>query len=895
MYTYDGLNDLKTVVQNGSRNRSFSYDSLKRLVSSTNPEAGTVNYYYDLNGNVVVKTDARGTSSVYYYDALNRILAKRFTDTTPAAYYLFDGALPTSSPTTSGVGSVTITGSEQSFLLDCDNPPCQTIYDNGTVSINVGGYTKTVTYQHGSVPITIASALATAFNSDLSSPVNATSSGATVSFTARLSGILTNYYLGASAVTNDPNDFPSGSFGTTQSGGALAGGSGTCTGSGITLTVAYGIGRRSAMCDAGGAEAWTFDTMGRELSEQRTTSGVTKSTSYTYNADGSMATLTYPTGRTITYTPNSASQPLSAVDVANGINYATAASYAPQGALSSLTLGNTGTFAGVQLNDTYNNRLQPNELKAWSTAGVAMDLVYSFVDSNSKNNGNVMQVTNNKDTTRNQTFSYDQVNRLYTAKTAATSGTNCWSYAYGYDSWANLLSAQPISGYTCTQSNLSLTVNTKNQITNTGLSYDASGNTLTDGVNTYVWDAESQIKTAASVNYTYDGDGNRLQKSSGKIYWYGTGSEVLDESDASGNVTDEYVFFGSKRIAHRVVSSGSIYYYAEDFIGSSRVITTSTGTVCYEADLQPFGKEVPPLVNTCPQNYKFTGKERDTETGNDDFGARYFSSSLSRWLSPDWSAIPAPVPYATLTNPQTLNLYQYVNNSPETFADVDGHLLWPIGEKDPPTTIMNNTGSSGVQTACSSSPDACTQNTYENEEATLNAQGQTTAQNLSAKSEKAILNSNLTGEQAGAFESAVKATGSADGINPNALVGIAFKESSLNPAAQSPTSTASGLFGLTDNIKSTYGLSASDATGTSASAITKQVNAAGSYLHDLMHGSVPAGHPSHQFEIALGYFRGTRRSVNRAIGSKGGYNSMLKLRFGGESLRHYISGVESFQ
>jgi len=42
-------------------------------------------------------------------------------------------------------------------------------------------------------------------------------------------------------------------------------------------------------------------------------------------------------------------------------------------------------------------------------------------------------------------------------------------------------------------------------------------------------------------------------------------------------------------------------------------------------------------------------------------------------LSPDWSAIPEPVPYANLTNPQTLNLYQYVEDDPETFADLDGH------------------------------------------------------------------------------------------------------------------------------------------------------------------------------------------------------------------------------
>src|SRR6266513_3179558 len=105
---------------------------------------------------------------------------------------------------------------------------------------------------------------------------------------------------------------------------------------------AYAIGRRTGMCDPAGSEAWSFDSMGRNLTEQRTTNGRTKSTSYTYNPDGSMATLTYPSGRIITYAPNAASQPVSAVDGTNGINYVTAAAYAPQGALSSLTLGYTG-------------------------------------------------------------------------------------------------------------------------------------------------------------------------------------------------------------------------------------------------------------------------------------------------------------------------------------------------------------------------------------------------------------------------------------------------------------------------------------------------------------------------------------------------------------------------
>src|SRR5271167_2921199 len=68
-----------------------------------------------------------------------------------------------------------------------------------------------------------------------------------------------------------------------------------------------------------------------------------------------------------------------------------------------------------------------------------------------------------------------------------------------------------------------------------------------------------------------------------------------------------------------------------------------------------------------------TGKERDAESGLDYFGARYYASSMGRWMSPDWSAKEDPVPYAKLDDPQSLNLYGYVLNNPLAKADLDGH------------------------------------------------------------------------------------------------------------------------------------------------------------------------------------------------------------------------------
>ena len=166
--------------------------------------------------------------------------------------------------------------------------------------------------------------------------------------------------------------------------------------------------------------------------------------------------------------------------------------------------------------------------------------------------------------------------------------------------------------------------------------------------------------------------------------------------------------------AHHVVTGTSFYYYAEDMLGNSRSLTTSTGSLCYDADFYPFGGEHQ-FTNSCPQNYKFTGKERDAETGNDDYDARYYSSAYGRFLSADWSAVPAPVPYANLTNPQTLNLYAMVSDNPETFADLDGHLNASPGDPRQGPCVDSGTTACGEeqqkQSAQSSAAQGQAQNT----------------------------------------------------------------------------------------------------------------------------------------------------------------------------------------
>jgi RHS repeat-associated protein len=69
----------------------------------------------------------------------------------------------------------------------------------------------------------------------------------------------------------------------------------------------------------------------------------------------------------------------------------------------------------------------------------------------------------------------------------------------------------------------------------------------------------------------------------------------------------------------------------------------------------------------CGNRYRYTGKERDTESGNDYFEARYYSSAMGRFLSADSSS------YSGLTNPQSWNLYAYSLNNPLRYIDPSGH------------------------------------------------------------------------------------------------------------------------------------------------------------------------------------------------------------------------------
>ena len=200
-----------------------------------------------------------------------------------------------------------------------------------------------------------------------------------------------------------------------------------------------------------------------------------------------------------------------------------------------------------------------------------------------------------------------------------------------------------------------------------------------------------RVPGANGYAYTYDGDGNRVRKSNGTLaangtlYWYMTPG-VVAESDLAGALKSEYVFFDGERVARKDFPGNAVSYYFSDHLKTASVITDSAGAIKAESDYYPWGGELQ-FVAADSNHYKFTGKKRDTETGLDYFGARYYSNGLGRFITPDWSAVPVPVPYADLTDPQSLNQYTYVRNTPTTNVDPTGHFIVQQDDKKNPLNL----------------------------------------------------------------------------------------------------------------------------------------------------------------------------------------------------------------
>jgi RHS repeat-associated protein len=295
-------------------------------------------------------------------------------------------------------------------------------------------------------------------------------------------------------------------------------------------------------------------------------------------------------------------------------------------------------------------------------------------------------------------FSYDSLNRL-TGASGLPPNQPAANYCWAYDSFGNRTLSVNVP---CSQNTApSQSYNANNQMTGGLVQYDPAGDVTVDvtGGKNYLYDGEGRICAVqftvsgmtVMTGYIYNAEGQRVSKGSitqwscdpstngfnaGTDYYIGPDGSQLTEiaPDGKGNMVAQrtYVSAGGQLMA--TLDPDGTHFRLTDWVGNLRATTYSDGRVQGTWLNLPFGEDLGGSGPTDPHH--FTGKERDTESGNDYFGARYYASSMGRWLSPDWSAKVMPVPYAKLADPQTLNLYAYVSHPPySTDPNIDKPIL----------------------------------------------------------------------------------------------------------------------------------------------------------------------------------------------------------------------------
>lgn len=424
---------------------------------------------------------------------------------------------------------------------------------------------------------------------------------------------------------------------------------------------------------------FSYDTMGRVLLNSQCTpqncgSGVFP-VNYGYDLLGNILSSTNGVGTTLTYSYNRAERP-------TGLTSNLADNNHPATLLSAAHYDAYGLNLSATLGDNLNGHVAVSETRTEVTSGIGAYRgwlgsysvgtsggVYSLTMSSYAPNGNIL--TANDSVNGNWTYGYDDFNRLTSAaKTGA-------SYTYAYDRFGNRWQQNgPTTVLETFDAN-------NHNLPADGVTFDAAGNVKSyyNGSHTYqyTYDAENRLSTVdtSAGAYTYDAEGKRVRSSvSGVIsdYIYDLGDHVMTVVGSSGNWTRGEVFLGSRHVAtYGGGSSGATYFAFTDALGTERARTTVAATVCETVTNLPFG-DGQATSGTCdPTPLHFTGKQRDTESNLDYFGARYYASALGRFYIPDWATAPTAVPYAHYGNPQSLNLYAYVQNNPTTVGDPDGH------------------------------------------------------------------------------------------------------------------------------------------------------------------------------------------------------------------------------
>ncbi len=262
------------------------------------------------------------------------------------------------------------------------------------------------------------------------------------------------------------------------------------------------------------------------------------------------------------------------------------------------------------------------------------------------------------------TFTYDGLHRL---KSFRLGSTHARSYAY--DDNGNITrvvtgSDTATYAYSRTSTPNRLDYITEGSTTDTFV-YDANGSATSVAGTALTYDHRGLVTGYGAYGYTLDAEGYRVKKTGGgstAYYVRGAGGSVLATYDAGGNLTANYLYAGGDRLAR--VAGGAVSYYLKDHLGSTRTLLSSAGAAAATYDYWPYG-EVLATGGTDATPFRFTGHERDAESGLDFMQYRTYGPERLRFLQVD----PAAEKYPGLSP------YVYAGGNPLKYWDPDGR--WP--------------------------------------------------------------------------------------------------------------------------------------------------------------------------------------------------------------------------
>lgn len=309
-----------------------------------------------------------------------------------------------------------------------------------------------------------------------------------------------------------------------------------------SISVSNGKGRLTEMSDSSGYTVYHYDTLGRITEEERNIDNRNYITTYSYDLNGNLTGIAYPSGTFVHYTYDAADRITGIAVTGNqGLSSVINAGYIPFGGLSSMAFGN-GASENISYDNQYRiiNKSVSNQLSVKS---------YGY-----DNNSNITTITDSLDSSKTQSFSYDALNRL----TSATLNSQPLTLNYTYDPIGNRLSETKNSDTTTyTYQANRLTSSTQHSALNTQhYSYDPSGNLTSDSIRNFIYNQNNRLIRISENGiiegeYVYDGNGKRISKEikgNWFIYHYDINGNIISVSDRNGNKIADYIYIGNERV-----------------------------------------------------------------------------------------------------------------------------------------------------------------------------------------------------------------------------------------------------------------------------------------------------------------------------------------------------------